>query len=1131
VLIIDPDKWTGYENDKDKAFRAPLYKEALKEAGFNIGDIISASKVEEAEERMGKEVLWKAGGEGLQHMLDHVNLNAEIIEAKNALKTAKADDVDKHYKRYKALMSLKVNNLQPSDLMLHYIPVAPTYLRPAVLQKGTDYIKDDLNKLYSNIVYDNTVPGENINGFNMIHTETPVDAASYTAKVYKGVSDLFGRTQYIDPRTKMEMQGIYQKLRGKEGLVRNQMLAKSVDFSGRSVIGVDPELEINQVGIPYDMARVVYKPFIFKELMDSLKVKNEREAQAKWENSKDPDVKAIINKISKERPVIINRQPSLHKFSIQAYNPVIREKQDGEIVRSIQLNPLVVTGLNADFDGDTMAIHVPVTEKAREEAVRIMQPSSNLINPTDGKMIIEIRHEMALGIYYLTMNFNKATGSGINFGSYNDLRKAYKDGKITARTKVSCGGLSNVTAGQAMFLLLLPEAYRDGNKIRAWSSSDIQKVLIAMYKNCERTRGSAISLQKISQIIDDIKKLGFEASTRSGISIGITDFRKMEEAEEIFRRHVEEASKTSKDTGAAIIAGWRNAEKEIQKTLEVKGGDILGEENPVKIIMTSGARAKPDQIRRMMVSVGVGADVEGRTTSPVAHSHLDGLAPQEFWLHSFDARKGMYDRSVSTSAPGALAREIWSATQDIVIREKDCDTKDGIAVDVNRATVIGRFLSEDLITEKEGQIAKRNDAVTYELRRKAFNDGLKYIRVRSPLKCKTVHGLCQKCYGALPGTMKLPPIGTAVGVLASQAMGEPVTQMTMNTFHSGGSASTATLGLPRIKSILNISSKPDNKAVLAENSGEITKIVTGPKGTADTVFVNNKAHIVPHTFEGESQLLKINIGDRVTAGDFITHGDLDDLTIGNKMIINSEVPITNADPEKLLKLKTNAYDQEVALDYTQNYLTKGMEYAFDKSIGEGKIDSRHLETIVSKLTSVVTVIDPGDSNYARGEVVAKNAADQWNAVNAGPYSSEKLPTSQASKLIGKISQNSLKDKNGNFIIKKGEAFNSQNIGTLLLANVKEVNVAKRPIKYKVQLESVGTIPTKGHENWFSNLGHQSVFEQLSRGSTLGQIDELEDPRSRLMSGKLLRIGQGFNYPKQKADSIATKMYNLFAAKD
>jgi hypothetical protein len=495
----------------------------------------------------------------------------------------------------------------------------------------------------------------------------------------------------------------------------------------------------------------------------------------------------------------------------------------------------------------------------------------------------------------------------------------------------------------------------------------------------------------------------------------------------------------------------------------------------------------------------------------------------------------MYDRTVSTSAPGALSRDIWSATQDMIIRENDCETKDGIYFDINKATVIGRYLADDIVTDKEGVIAKRNQVVTHELRKKAFDDKVTLIKVRSPLKCKTIHGVCQKCYGALPGTMKLAPIGMAIGVVASQAMGEPVTQMTMNTFHSGGTASTATTGLPRIQKLLNISDDPGDKAAIASLSGDVTKITTGPKGTADRVYIGNKVHIVPHTFEGESRGLKVGVGDRVTAGDFLTHGDLSDLNMGNS------IEITNASPKDLLKYKSVGHGQEAALDYVQGYLTRGMEHAFEKTIGTstindplygkmtaGKIDSRHLETIVSKLTSMVTVIDPGDSPYTRGQVIEKNQADSWNMNNVGTFGTYKAPTSKASNIVGKISGDTFRGKDGNIIISKGEVLTSQNIGKLLLANVKEIRIVRRPIKYNVQVESISTVIPKGHDNWLSNLGHENVFEQIARGATLGQTDVLDDPRSRLMTGKLLRIGKGLAAAK---DSIATKMFNLFSRKD
>jgi hypothetical protein len=386
----------------------------------------------------------------------------------------------------------------------------------------------------------------------------------------------------------------------------------------------------------------------------------------------------------------------------------------------------------------------------------------------------------------------------------------------------------------------------------------------------------------------------------------------------------------------------------------------------------------------------------------------------------------------------------------------------------------------------------------------------------------------------MPGTLALPKIGTAVGVLASQAMGEPVTQMTMNTFHSGGTSSSATLGLPRIEEILGVSSHPSNKATLANVSGKITDIIKGPKGTFDTVMINDKdKHIIPHTLNGLSQDLKIKLHDTVTRGDFLTHGDLDELSGGENMSVVGDIGITSADPHDLLKLRQNVFGQDAALDYTQKYLTKSMEYAFDKTIGAGNIDNKHLETIIGKLTSKAQITDPGDSKYIRGEIVDKNVIDYWNANNTGELSSAKASIAQASSLIGKLSLDTYRDKAGNVLIKKGEAFNSQNIPKLIMANVKDVRVSKAPIKYSVKLATRDTIIPMGHENWVSNLAHENIPEQIARGAVMGQIDELNDPRSRLMTGKLLNIGEGhkaYESDRTWANSIAGRMFNLFSGK-
>jgi DNA-directed RNA polymerase subunit beta' len=1041
VMVIDPAKYDGFNNMAKDAKQVIIaeYTKRMKEAGLKPGELVAPQDLEEKIAKHG-DILWKAGGEGLQHTLDNIDLESEIAKTSEQLKkTDKPKDLDRLYKKYRTLASLKSNNLQPSDLMWHYIPVAPLYLRPALSgENGEAITSSDLNELYMNLIKQNNPLKEVFdNGFDIkMSGFDPADAARSTAGLYQKLTQLSGH-EPVKNRAGKPLSNVKDRLGGKEGLIRDKMLAKRVDFSGRSVIGVDPNLKLNEVGLPVEMARYLYKPFILRELVRTGRAQNDLEAQKKWEKL-DSDTMQVIKDVAAHRPVILNRQPSLHKFSLQAFKPIIKDKQDGEVVRSIHLNPMVVTGFNADFDGDTMAVHVPVTEKAREEAIKLMMPSQNLINPTNGSMLIEIRHEMALGIYYLTMSKNKATGKGINYGNdYNKMVNDYMTGKIKANTKVTCGTAANVTAGQAMYNLILPEKYRDKTYSKTWTKKEVGNMLLSMYKDGEAGGWKTISKQDLSNVIDKIKDLGFKAATRAGVSIGVGDFKEIEDAEKIFAKHVEEARGKYKDEEQAMIHGYLNAQEEIEKKL--KKGMILEEDNPIQIMMASGARAKEDQIRRMMVTVGVGRDVTNKLTQPVKHSHLDGLAPQEYWLHSYDARKGLYDRSVSTEAPGKLTREVWSATQDMIIKERDCGTHNGIEVPKNNATIVGRFTTEPIIG-KNGIICKANQMITADIRNVIFKDDtITKVNVRSPLRCKVVGGICQHCYGTMPGTMQVPDLGAPVGILASQAMGEPVTQMTMNTFHSGGTSSSATLGLPRVIEILNLSQSKDNSAELATVSGPVTKVEKGPKGTFDTVYINNTAHKVPHYNDGESKKLRVKIGDRVTKGDFLTIGNIEDMIDYEQ---DKDIVVTNANPKQMFELLrqregVNNPDEE-ALNYTQDYLSGNMEYVFNKTIGQGNIDRRHLETVISKLTSKVRVMDAGDSSFIKGQVVDKTLADKWNAEHSGAFSAKKMPMTSSNGIVGAIIAQDYKNKAGQTIIKKGSQITKEVFSKLLLSGIKEV---------------------------------------------------------------------------------------------
>jgi DNA-directed RNA polymerase subunit beta' len=1119
VMVADPDKYAPFSS-MDPSVKEK-HKKDMEEAGLKPGDLVSPDEIDRLNSQ-GKYILWQAGGEAIQSMLDKIDVKKELTKAKHELDKAQGDKIDKAYKRVKLLTTLNNNNMNASDLMMQYVPVAPTYLRPVnPTDDKKSYIVDDLNKLYGELIKANN-PVKSYMGDGDLY-QSGNDVAS-TAKgignIYNRLTDLSGHTTRKDIKTKRELQGIKSHLGSKEGLVRSQMLAKRVDFSGRSVIGVDPTLKINEVGIPIDMARQVYKPFIIKELIDQGFASSDYDAKKKV-NAMDEDTKYVIKQIAKDRPIILNRAPSLHKFSVMAFDPVIKETEDGEVVRSIHLNPLVVEGFNADFDGDQMASHVPVTENAKEEAKRLMKPSDNLINPTDGRMIINVRHEMVLGIYYITAKWDQPEGKGVMYTDYKKLRKDYKDGVINARTKVSIGNISNVTAGQAMFNLLLPEKYRNFKRI--WGKSEIESTLKKIYQDGEENGWKDISKLKISNIIDDIKQLGFESSTRSGISIGSKDFKKIENADSIFEKHVNAAKKDLGDTEEALIVGWKNAEKELESDL--KTGKVLDVDNPLQIMMASGARAKADQIRRMMATVGVGMDINKNLIAPIKNSHFDGLSPEEYWIHGKDSRKGMSDRSVATREPGAITREVWSATQDVIIVEKDCKTRNGVYLQKNSPSLEGKMAAEDLVSENGTILVKRNQMITRDLKNKIYSDKtIKQVKVRSPLKCKSVGGVCQYCYGSMPGTMQLPKEGTPIGTLASQAMGEPVMQMTMTTFHTGGTNSNVTVGLPRIESILNLGKDKAAPAILAKVSGAVSQIEKGV--TQDIVYINGKAHAIPHQ-NGKSQLLKVQVGDKVTKGDFLTHGDVNDL----ESEANKNMLFTNADPKELYKLKADEFGQNEALDYTQNYLTDSMDYAISQTTSPGTMDRRHMEVIIGKMTSKAKVIDPGDSPFMKGEETDRNALDKWNTENGTPYSIKKVPVSNLHGLVGRKAAETYKDHLQNkVIIAKGEVINEMTVMALKNAKYTEIRVYPKMIVYENQLRSKGTIAENGHENWFSNLGHEDVMTQLARGATLGQIDKLNDPRSRQMAGKILNVGEGFNMPSPQKNGIATKMYNLFAKK-
>lgn len=1110
VMVVDPDKYNG---DAFRGMKLPEKKRKIAEiksnmlkAGLKDGDLVSPTKLESIMNEFG-EILWKAGGEGLLYKLDSINVNKELKSTKKALDKAKGKDIDALYKKYRTLNMLKENNMQASDLMMRYVPVTPTYLRNPIVQ-GKTIINNDLNKLYSQLINANAPVLDNVsNGTDMYSSMNPVEAAKATANIYKKTAGLTGTITTQDLKTKKDLQGIVNSLGGKEGLVKGQMMGKRVDFSGRGVIGVDPSLGIDQTVLPYDMARDIYRPFAIKQLLDTGRAKNQEDAMNKLDN-RDPQALKALQEVADDRPVILHRAPALHKYSMQAYHPTIKTG-----IKNIQVNPLTVTGFNADFDGDTNQVFVPVSDKAKEEAKKLMMPSANLVSPTNGKMIIQIRHEMALGIYYLTMGYDKPQGKAKNFPSFDALYTAYKDGKINSRQKVNVTGIgTNITAGQALFNGSIPKEYRNFKK--AWSAKDINDMMSDMYKNCEASNGKTISKNTIVTTYEKLKDLGFLASTRSGVSLGIQDFQ---EGAEVVGKIQSTLDKASKEKNKVI--GWTAIENVVEDKL--KKGKLLKESNPVQILLNSGARGSASQFRRIIGSVGVGKKVTGALVDPIKHSHLEGLGPQEYILHGSDARKGIYDRAVSTQEPGAVTKSITAALQDVVIKENDCKTTEGIDINKNNPDILGRYAAQTIKSKTGKILCRRNEVISHSIRDAIYKDSsIVTIKVRSPLRCKTVGGVCQKCYGTSPGTMRLNHMGTPVGVLAAQAMGEPVTQMTMNTFHTGGTAHSSAAGLPKIKQLLGMNADQNNLAVLATVSGKVTKITKGREGTFDTVYINNTAHNIPHLMGGGRHTIRVNVGDEVTKGDFLTVGNTSD-------IMAQREGLSSADPKQLLSLKSDVAGRDVALNETRDYLSNSLVDAFNRAAGTGKVSNRHLETAISKLTSKATVTDSGSANTVKGAVINTASAQKWNEQNATPLSARRIPLSRSQELVGMIANKTYKDKAGNVIISEKEKITPQHITRLAATGFKAISAYKAPIEYTPQLVSYQSAGSYGSENWLSNLGTSNIKDQIARGAMFGQTDKLSDPRARTITGKMLPVGEGFNTHKNVINTIGTNVRNFF----
>ena len=1053
ILVVDPDRSPNYDTifGKDAAQAKVRAKMIMARHKITPGTVYPTKTIKDLIAKEDVYIPWKVSGDAVHHMLRNINVDEEFKNTAAQLKEPQKSitTLDRLYKKEKILMGLKKENKQPADLMMRYVPVLPLHLRPL-----SDDVKtqtggvDDLNYLYQNLIRTNNKSSK-INAFvkdpSLTPGMTPEVAAKQMGANWRSLSNLMIKSEAKRAHVGSDLKSITDKLSGKKGFVQGEMLSKRQDFSGRGVIGVDPTLALDECKLPYDMARKLFEPMVMKELRDSGKAIDDFESTRLLDAKEDSAIFAL-KKVMLDRPVILNRQPTLHKYGMLAFKPTL--DLDGSVgdidspARNIKINPLVVTPFNADFDGDQMAVHVPLTKRSIAEAKALLYPSSNIINTNTGRINFPLKGEMIAGLYEMTTKKSRTPDQGISVkypgtqDGWVRLKNDYLAGKDGMRitTKVDLPPFIGVSVGAALFDFCIPPQYRSKYAGITANSSVIEKLQEDYIKDAAKFgyKRTGYTEKDVAAFYDKLKTLGLECSTRIGASaISIQDFNKTIDTKTmnmIKRTSIAEVKKEQQD--AAKSSGtkfkWQltpqtkiEIEGKTQEKIEgiIKSPDsFLGQDNALYKMMTSKAKGNADQVRRMTVMVGAGIDVTGKRLAPVLHSNFEGMSPNEYFRHSKDSRKGMYDRSVGTAKPGEMTKIIGRTMQGQQITESDCRTMDGIMMAKASGSIEGRVLAEDVKSKASGTeavIAKRNDIVTPELAKILNADETVnlMLKIRSPLRCTTHNGICQQCYGCKPGMRTLVPMGDPIGINATHAFGEPITQMTMKTFHQGGTSTKVTQGIPALRKVLGLRLDGETEPATFSRGRNLKYMPKNPiqdREQTQQRMVSGLATLV-----GDSLKSKENLGPRYKG-------------------VATPIKVTPA------------------------------------------LDSRHIETIVGKLTSYVKIIDAGDSKFSNGSVQQASDVDQWN----------------------------------------------------------KANPQKKPAKYVNDYQTVSTGYRAGNESWMHHAAAMDLRRNLGSAAALGYVDQLDAPTTRFMTGKLQRFGPGwdiYNKATNYANGIATNMGEIFKA--
>ena len=933
--------------------------------------VLNEREYQEAREKFGSSFRVGMGAEAVQELLQAIDLEKESVELKRGLKESTGQKRARIIKRLEVVEAFRESQNKPEWMILSVVPVIPPDLRPMVQLDGGRFATSDMNDLYRRII------NRNNRLKRLLELGAPdIIVRNEKRMLQEAVDALIDNGRRGRPVTgpgNRALKSLSDMLKGKQGRFRQNLLGKRVDYSGRSVIVVGPELKIYQCGLPKEMAIELFKPFVMKELVSKGTAHNIKSAKKMVERLQ-PEVWDVLEEVIREHPVMLNRAPTLHRLGIQAFEPTLVEG------KAIKLHPLVCTAFNADFDGDQMAVHLPLSVEAQAECRFLLLSPNNLLKPSDGGPVAVPSQDMVLGIYYLTQERPGALGEGHFFKSVNEAILAYENQALTlhSRIKVRKTGVNengeeitkNIesTLGRFIFNEIIPQdlGFVDRSNPDNFMVPEVdfhvgKKQLKQILEKCINTHGAT----KTAETLDNIKSLGYKYSTRAAMTVSISDMTVPPKKKEIIaeaEKTVEKIAKdfrrgltTEEERYKAVIETWKEADDEITEAL-LTG---LDKYNNIFMMADSGARGSDKQIKQLAGMRGLMADTSGRTIElPIKSNFREGLDVLEYFISAHGARKGLSDTALRTADSGYLTRRLVDVSQDLIIRETDCCANKGIIpgmwikaftdgkemIESLEERITGRYSCETIKDDNGEVIVKANHMITPKRAAKIVKttpiveagDQAK-IKIRTILTCKSHIGVCAKCYGANMATGEAVQVGEAVGIIAAQSIGEPGTQLTMRTFHTGGVAGDdITQGLPRVEELFE-ARKPKGLAIIAEFGGVVS--ISDTKKKREVIVTN------PETAEAKAYLIPYGSRIKVLEGQVIEAGD--ELTEGS------------VNPHDILKIKGVRAVQDYMIQEVQRvYRLQGVE-----------INDKHIEVIVRQMLKKVRIENNGDSEFLPGTLV------------------------------------------------------------------------------------------------------------------------------------------------------------------